>query len=96
MPRKRETDTTTYPEYVWLAANLKRRREELGWSQINLAEAMKQVDQAYVSALERMQINPTLEVLSKFARALGCSAAELVAEPPEDLDVEYDDEDLTE
>lgn len=86
MPRKRDTDTVTYPEYVWLRKNIIRRRLEKGWSQVEFAQEMQKIDQAYVSAVERMQINPTLEVLSKFANALQCTAADLLAEPLDDAD----------
>lgn len=87
MTRRRPTDTETYPEYVFLRMNVMRLRLEKGLTQTELAQEIKSVDQAYVSALERMQINPTLEVLSKFAKALECTVADLLTEPTDRADI---------
>jgi predicted transcriptional regulator len=81
MPRKREVDTARFPEYEYIAHNCSERRTELGLSQTNLADRCSGMDQAYVSSVERMQVNPTLEVLSALAKALEWTLSDLVKEP---------------
>lgn len=82
MPKGREADTDRFPEYVWIAQNLVRLRLEAGLSQGELADRLwAGVDQSFISAIERMRINATLEVLSQIARALGVSLGELVSPP---------------
>jgi len=78
MARRRETDTARFPEYEWLAANALRLRMDAGLSQAEVASRMGGIDQSYVSAVERMQINATLEVLSRLSFALNCSISELL------------------
>lgn len=75
---KAERRTDRFPEYLWLRTNLIRLRERRGWSQAELATHMDRLDQSYISALERMQVNPTLEVLSAIAHCLEVELAELV------------------
>lgn len=74
----REKRTDRFPEYLWLRTNLIRAREQRGWSQSEMATRMDRLDQSYISSLERMQVNPTLEVLSAIAHCLEVELAELV------------------
>jgi len=61
-----------------LSGVIKRRRLELGLSQLALAQRVG-VSDAYITQLEtRARINPSLHVLKKLAKALGVSLAELV------------------
>jgi transcriptional regulator with XRE-family HTH domain len=62
-----------------LAANLKRLRAARGFSQEDLAE-LASIDRTYVSALERSVYAAGVDVLDRLARALGVTAAELLAE----------------
>jgi transcriptional regulator with XRE-family HTH domain len=60
-----------------LAANLRRRRKELGLSQEALAfEA--EIDRTYVSGLERAKRNPSLTLIGKLAEKLRTTPAELL------------------
>jgi XRE family transcriptional regulator, regulator of sulfur utilization len=54
-------------------------REERGLSQERLAEAAD-VDDTYISGLERGQRNPTLLTVQRVASALGVTLAELMAQ----------------
>jgi transcriptional regulator with XRE-family HTH domain len=60
-----------------LAANIRRQREALGWSQEELAERSG-THRTYVSGIERGKRNPTIAVLGAFADALGVSPAFLL------------------
>lgn len=60
-----------------LARNLKRRRDELGWSQEELADQAG-LHRTYVSGIERKVRNPTIEILERLAKAMKVSAASLV------------------
>jgi len=84
MPRARETDTERFPEYVYLARNLVELRRMRGLSQLELAEKLDGIDQGYISNLEKMKTNPTLEALSRLAAGLSVTMADLVSK---DLDV---------
>lgn len=53
-----------------LGRNVRRIREELGWSQEDLADAA-QIDRTYVSGVERGVRNPTVMVVGRLAHALG-------------------------
>lgn len=77
MPRHREGDTETYPEYLYLAQNVVLRRAGLGLDQKGLAERMG-VDQSWISGIENARVNATLEMLSKLAWALGTTMANLL------------------
>jgi transcriptional regulator with XRE-family HTH domain len=61
-----------------LARNVQRLRRELGWSQEDLSYGSG-LHRTYVSGIERATRNPTLLILERLARALGLSAAELLA-----------------
>lgn len=60
-----------------LARNLRRLRQEKGWSQEAFAfEA--DVHRTYVSDLERGARNPTISVVEKLAKALGVKLGRLL------------------
>ena len=60
-----------------LAANVKRLRNEPGWSQEDLAaEAIS--DRTYISGIERVVKNPTVIVLQRMASALKCKMGDLL------------------
>ena len=60
----------------WLAANVRRLRQDAGLSQQELAKAAE-IRQALVSEIERGEANPTLESLVKLAQALKVDLARL-------------------
>jgi transcriptional regulator with XRE-family HTH domain len=60
-----------------LARNLKRRREELGWSQEELADQAG-LHRTYVSGIERKVRNPTIEIVERLAKAMRVSAGALL------------------
>ena len=62
-----------------LAAQIRRRRLELGISQEAFA-AKVGVDRTYASKIERGIGNPSLEVLCLFAEALNCKISELISD----------------
>jgi transcriptional regulator with XRE-family HTH domain len=63
------------------ARNLRRRRQEAGLSQEELAHRAE-VDRTYVSALERSVYGATIDVVDKLANVLGIEAADLLRRPP--------------
>ncbi len=69
-----------------VAWHLRRLRVARGFSQEALAVDAG-VDRTYVSGIERGSFNPTVEVLERLARALGCDVAELFAIPQSDDEV---------
>jgi transcriptional regulator with XRE-family HTH domain len=56
---------------------VKRRREEQGLSQEQLAE-LADIDRTYISMIERGKRNPTLEVAERIAVALDMKLSELI------------------
>ena len=60
-----------------LAVNIKRLRNERGWSQEALADAAG-LDRTYISGIERVVRNPTVTVLKRVATALDCTMGELL------------------
>jgi transcriptional regulator with XRE-family HTH domain len=60
-----------------LGQNLRRLRQEKGWSQETFAFEAK-LHRTYVSELERGARNPTLTVIEKLATALGVHASHLL------------------
>lgn len=60
-----------------LARNVRRRREDLGWSQEDLAYEAD-LHRTYVSGIERKVRNPTLLILERLAKALKTSASALI------------------
>ncbi|WP_037603553.1 helix-turn-helix domain-containing protein [Streptacidiphilus rugosus] len=49
---------------------IRHRREELGWSQARLAQAAG-TGQALISRIEQGRVNPTVEMLTRLAEAMG-------------------------
>ena len=68
-----------------LGKELKSAREAVGMSQERLAFEAG-VHRTYISLLERDRKSPTLNVLIRICRALGISAAELVARVEKSLE----------
>lgn len=63
-----------------LAANLRALRQELGYSQEELAHRAD-IDRTYVSSLERSVYAAGIDVVDRLARALGVEAADLLRAP---------------
>ena len=59
------------------AANIRRMREDRGWSQEELAERAG-IHRTYLSMVERMTRNPTLDVLERIANALDAEPTDLL------------------
>jgi transcriptional regulator with XRE-family HTH domain len=66
-----------------LGARLRERREAVGWSQAELAEAVG-VTPNYVGVIERGEKLPTLETVEAVSRALGVSVGTLLADDAPD------------
>lgn len=62
-----------------LARNLRRLREQKGWSQEKFAFEAN-IHRTYVSDIERGARNPTITVVEKLAAPLGVTVSELLAE----------------
>lgn len=60
-----------------LARNVRRRREDLGWSQEQLADE-SELHRTYISGIERKVRNPTILIIERLAKALGVKASELL------------------
>ena len=60
-----------------LATNMKSLRKERGWSQETLAGEAG-LDRTYISGIERQLKNPTIVVVERIAKALGCKLGELL------------------
>jgi transcriptional regulator with XRE-family HTH domain len=63
-----------------LALNLRRRRQEQGLSQEELAHCAD-IDRTYISALERSVYAAGIDVVDRLARVLGVEAADLLRRP---------------
>lgn len=62
-----------------LGRNVKRLREQKGWSQEKFAfEA--DIHRTYISDIERGARNPTVTIVGKLATSLGVTASELLEE----------------
>lgn len=61
-----------------VAWNLRRIRVERGFSQESLA-VDADVDRTYVSGIERLEFNPTIDLLERLADALSVDLSDLVA-----------------
>lgn len=61
-----------------LAKNLRRLRQERGFSQEALADAAD-LDRTYISSLERERYAATVDTLDSIANALGVEAVQLLA-----------------
>lgn len=60
-----------------LGSNIRRLREEAGWSQEDYADRAG-IHRTYVSDIERGERNPTIAVLEKLAKPLEVSAGSLL------------------
>ena len=59
--------------------NVRRCREEKGWSQDKLAEASG-LHRTYISGIERGTRNPTIEIVGQIAKSLNVNPSELLDE----------------
>lgn len=66
-----------------IGMRLLRRRQELGWTQKDLAERLG-IGQANVYRIEHGQKNLTIDTLCKLAEALDTTVAELITGKPAD------------
>lgn len=62
---------------VRLGRNVRRLREEKGWSQEDYADRAE-IHRTYVSDIERGRRNPTVTVVEKLAKPLGVTAGSLL------------------
>lgn len=60
-----------------LAKNIRRLRQEKGWSQEELAHEAR-IHRTYISDLERGVRNPTITIIERLAQTLGVEARELL------------------
>ena len=60
--------------------NVKRIREQKGWSQDQLSE-MSLLHRTYISGIERSVRNPTIKIVSQLSNALNVPISELFKEP---------------
>jgi len=60
-----------------LGSNVKRLRQEKGWSQEDYADRAG-IHRTYVSDIERAARNPTISIVEKLAKALEVSASILI------------------
>jgi transcriptional regulator with XRE-family HTH domain len=67
---------TPHPALVKFGENVRAAREDKSWTQENLADRAD-VDQTFISGIERGTRNPTVITISKLAKALGVGAADL-------------------
>lgn len=84
MVRTRQLDIKRFPELQWFARNVAFVRQSLGLSQSGFAQLCG-LTQPYISALETLQANPTLEVMSAIAKATGISVSEFTDEDAPEL-----------
>ncbi|CDO37998.1 helix-turn-helix domain-containing protein [Novosphingobium sp. KN65.2] len=70
-------DDMVLPEAILFGTRLKRHRQALGLSQMDLASRAGK-GKAYISMLERGQANPSLETMVKLADAVGQQAWEMI------------------
>ena len=61
-----------------VGVNIRHRREELGWSQTDLAHKMGYKTKVSISNVENGHMNLSTESVVKFANALMCTPAELM------------------
>jgi transcriptional regulator with XRE-family HTH domain len=65
-----------HPTLISLGRNVRKRREELNFSQEMLAERAS-LDQTYISGIECGRRNPGIKNVARIAKALRISTAEL-------------------
>lgn len=64
------------PELVRFGENVRKRREEREWTQEQLAEKAD-LDQTFISGIERGARNPTIITINKLSKALKTSVSGL-------------------
>jgi transcriptional regulator with XRE-family HTH domain len=69
---------TKAPELIRFGENVRQKREELDWTQEQLAEKAD-LDQTFISGIERGTRNPTIITITKLSKALSVSVSELCA-----------------
>lgn len=91
--RGRPKGTTTFdaPTAKAFGAVVRRRRLALGIAQEQLA-LLSSTDRSFVGKVERGENQPSLVLILRLGKALGCSAAELVANVELDLNRRRDSE----
>ncbi len=67
---------TKAPELIRFGENVRQQREEREWTQEQLAEKAD-LDQTFISGIERGSRNPTIITVNKLARALKITVSEL-------------------
>jgi transcriptional regulator with XRE-family HTH domain len=67
---------TKAPELIRFGENVRQQREERKWTQEQLAEKAD-LDQTFISGIERGSRNPTIITVNKLARALKITVSEL-------------------
>jgi transcriptional regulator with XRE-family HTH domain len=72
------TDPKTFAATVGEA--VRRRRQSLGWTQVQLAEASG-LSPNYVARMERGELGPSLFVAHQLARTLGITVDDLLQTP---------------
>jgi transcriptional regulator with XRE-family HTH domain len=66
-----------------LAINVRRLREEKGWSQEKFAFESN-IHRTYISDIERAGRNPTIEIVERIAISFGTTASALLEEPSQE------------
>lgn len=79
--RGRPKGTTTFdaPTAIAFGAVIRRRRLALGIAQEQLA-LLSSTDRSFVGKVERGENQPSLILILRLSKALGCSAADLIAD----------------
>jgi transcriptional regulator with XRE-family HTH domain len=77
--RPKGTKTFDAPTAVAFGAAVRERRLAIGVAQEQLA-LLSGTDRSFVGKVERGENQPSLVLILRLSRALGCSAAELVAD----------------
>ena len=67
---------TKAPELIRFGENVRQCREQRTWTQEQLAEKAD-LDQTFISGIERGSRNPTIITINKLARALKITVSEL-------------------
>ncbi len=74
-----------------IGANIRQKREQLGWSQEQLAQSIGKQTATYIAFIEKGERNVTTVDLMAIAKQLGSTVANLVGEdktnPPSVVDV---------
>ncbi len=86
MVNYRKLDTTRYPEHLYLSRNIKALRELRGFSQEELS-AKSGLSQSFISGVENLRSNASLEVICELARAFDVTVGELLSERIDRLNI---------